>query len=319
MCCTRSDECSKYEGRVHDMDSYFIRHTKELKVKSTDVDRLWRENKVAIHFPGKGEKDSTSINPDDYKGDPAAQMAMKVYKELNDNGGYIWAQYYTHKHQVKIGKIKPKNPKLFPATWEKHENPKRQEGDPAVLKSLQIVDVRTIDLTKSNYWGFVAGQPRRGTLRKWREIDTRLEELVENGRLRECWKNLWYAEQETVCSEFLRSGELKECPKLKFLLLPVGGTLEDIDISGYSEDDKMILAQVTNYEYSHPTCRKKIQKLEEFNNESHHLVFFCNCPPNEKKRILFVSNDRVFEWLKKNKGYFERLFPDGSVNSNRVL
>lgn len=48
------------------MKSYFVRHTKDLTVRDEDLNRLWDQNEIAIHFPGEGERDTRSFDPQDY-------------------------------------------------------------------------------------------------------------------------------------------------------------------------------------------------------------------------------------------------------------
>ena len=307
-------------GRRVITQSYFIRHTKKLRVKDDDVKRLWEENKVAIHYPGFMDQENNSLDPEDYKdkkkNNPGAYSAMKVFKELNDFGGYIWAEYHTHKHLVKIGRIKRGSAKLFDAKWVQYDNPRihRNDGDPTKLKSLQMEDCREIDLKKGNYWFFIAQKPRLVTISRWRAVGDYLRQLVEYGRVTiDKFESLHYKIQEVVCSEFLRSGELKHehAPKLKYLLLPVGGTLKDIDICGYSDDGKMILAQVTNYEKSNPKCEEKKKDLINCQGaHNSHLVLFCKHDKVDwDGEILYVPTEEVFQWLKKNREYHENLIP----------
>ena len=53
------------------MLEYFIRHgspySNSLAVEDSTINELWHNNIIAIHFPGDGEEDSTSLNPNDYR------------------------------------------------------------------------------------------------------------------------------------------------------------------------------------------------------------------------------------------------------------
>lgn len=49
--------------------SYFMRHTEGILVKKEDLQRLWEQDRIAIHFPGqtsRSEYDSESLSPTDY-------------------------------------------------------------------------------------------------------------------------------------------------------------------------------------------------------------------------------------------------------------
>jgi hypothetical protein len=147
-----------------------------------------------------------------------------------------------------------------------------------------------------------------------------LEQLVEHGKVTiDNFESLHYKIQEVVCSEFLRSGELKNehAPKLKYLLLQVGGSLKDIDICGLSDDGKKILAQVTNLKKNDPKCEQKKEALRNCTGAlNSHLVLFCKHDKVDwDGEILYVPGEEVFQWLKKNREYYENLIPSSSVSS----
>lgn len=102
------------------MNTYFIRHTHNFGVIDEAVEKLWKKNKVAIHFPGISwpppeHPDSSSINPDDYT-KRNEKNAIGCFRELNERGGYIWAEY-RNKKDVKIGKIIPRSFKPDKTEW----------------------------------------------------------------------------------------------------------------------------------------------------------------------------------------------------------
>jgi len=54
-------------------NTYFIRHSSALDVDTDTLDRLWKEHRIAIHYPRdtKGDfscGDSRSLIPSDYTG-----------------------------------------------------------------------------------------------------------------------------------------------------------------------------------------------------------------------------------------------------------
>jgi len=291
------------------MKSYFIRHTEKILVPHEEINKLWDENRIAIHFPGKGEKDLESIEIKDYESDRAAKIAIKHFNELKCNGGYIWAEYHTQSI-IKIGKIKPGSFKYWYTIWSKKcNNPERKEGDIAILKTLQMENVKKKEPYEA--MSLRAAKPRQGTIREWKNIENKLECLVEGKPIAESWNSLSPEQLETVCTEYLRKPDLESCPKLEHLLLPIGRTLEDVDIYGYSTDARKIFAQVTHYKIDHPKCKQKIEKFKHYRNKNICNVFFCDCN-NVKKEddILFIPTTKVFEWLKRNEMYLETLFHD---------
>lgn len=286
--------------------SYFIRHTNRLAVSSNDINKIWDQDKIAIHFPGEEKEDSVSIKPTDYK--KSDRMAIECFAELNENGGCIWAEFYT-KDDVKIGKIRPKSFDLFESTWSRSENldiRRRRKGDKAILKTLQMERVRIIK--PYELMSLRVTRPRQGTIRRWKAIGKRLECFVENKPIDKSWDNLSTEQQETVCAEYLRSHDSEESPRLEFLLLPIGRTLKDVDIYGYTTDKREIFAQVTHYNKDEPPCKQKIEKLKRYQKRKAHLVFFCNCDDViEEDNVLFIPVTEVFEWLQRNKTYLEKL------------
>ncbi len=285
------------------MESYFIRHAGKEKLNVVDeaIDYLWEHNKIAIHYPGKGEEDKESINPDDYE-DKVAKRAMHVFNELNNNGGYIWAEY-RNRREVKVGKIVPHSFAIYKTRWASKERV-------AKLKTLQI-DKKSVKIIPPHQAiSLRAVRPRGGTLSRWPSAKNRLKCLVEGLSPEEHWDSLFPSEQETVCSEYLREPDVTGCPILERLLLPVGRTLQDVDIYGYATDKKRIFAQVTYFKKEE--AKTKIQKLKDHDGSNSHLIFFCNCKKvHFDNGILFIPLKRVENWLKNNKTYLRKLLEYG--------
>jgi len=122
------------------------------------------------------------------------------------------------------------------------------------------------------------GKPR-GTITSWPGARDVVENIIEGRRTKLKLSDLHYRQQETLCSEFLRSEDAasRGLPRLANLLLPVGGTMPDIDVKGIADDGKMLLAQVTFGSLSHPKTNRKIQKLRSYRDPKRHLLFFCGC------------------------------------------
>jgi hypothetical protein len=287
------------------MGSYFIRHTSKIAVSEDDINKIFDENKIAIHFPGNGADDSESIEPDDrIYSKPSDNAAIRCFRKLSQEGGYVWAQYYTKPGKVKIGKVNPQKHEVLFSRWVKTSNgPKRGIGDIAKLKALKMENVQ--ELRVSEVMAMCAARPRQGTIREWHCIKERLKYRVEGIQSPIDLDSLIPGQLEAVCAEYLRRGDLKDCPTLEVLLLPVGRTLQDVDIYGYAKGKKRIFAQVTNRPVDERTCKQKIEKLELYQGAANHLVFFCKCPELKKGEngILFVPLSQVFEWLKSNEDY----------------
>ena len=102
------------------MDTYYIRHTKKLGIDESTRRKLWREQRIAIHFPrdkdGRMHKrDNMSLNLADY--DSRGQRAMSALTKLAKDGGYVCAEYYQHDECI-LGYVKPVSKiKLYRGGW----------------------------------------------------------------------------------------------------------------------------------------------------------------------------------------------------------
>jgi len=106
------------------MESYFVRHTKVMAVIEEAIDYLWKNDKIAIHFPDvrykdpKEVEDNVSLNENDYRyhNHPGLTRALRVFKEMNNTGGYIWAEY-RNRRDIKVGKIVPNSFEPYETKW----------------------------------------------------------------------------------------------------------------------------------------------------------------------------------------------------------
>jgi len=291
------------------MESYFVRLTKGMAVIEEAVDYLWEHDKIAIHFPDvssedpKEVEDNVSLNENDYHYyDPGLTRALRVFKEMNNNGGYIWAEF-RNRRDIKVGKIVSNSFEIYETKWAANEFPYERT---AKLKTLQIDRKSVKIIAPSHAMSLRAARPRQGTIVRWPSAKNGLKSLVEGMPLEECWDSLSPAEQETVCSEYLRKPDVAECPVLERLLLPVGRTLKDVDIFGYATDKKLLFAQVTYGEKVE--AGTKIQDLEAYGDSDSHLVFFCDCEGvHVENGVLFIPWKRVEHWLKQDKTYLRKL------------
>lgn len=294
------------------MRSYFIRHTPALLVADEDLKQLWEEDRIAVHYPDTGprreEEDNRSIDPADYEG--RGRTAMKYLREMEENGGYVWAESFVSDNgAAKVGKVEPGTTiELREARWNlrgRTDHDDRRDGDPAVLKTLKLASPRIV--SRSEQVGLRAGSLRRGTISRW-NVGTRLETLVEGKTPEPEWANLSTAQQEAVCAEFLRSPpEGSGLPKLHRLLLPVGRTLQDIDLHGVAEDGREIFAQVTYHSRNSSDARAKVSALKAYSGRDAHLVFFCRGEgPETEEGIRFVSvESEVMNWLKNEPNLYQ--------------
>jgi hypothetical protein len=264
------------------MKTYFIRHTEKMDVDFETREFLWKNHKIAIHFPysksGLQEEDNNSLDPEDYP-TGGHKKAMRALVAIANKGGYVCAQYFPYPEYL-IGYIEPNSKiELIKGRWGNRGN---WSGRQAILKGLSLQKVKVIEPRDSVT--LLVGRPRMGTITQWSKVGKAIEYLVEGKKRLPVLDNLSPDQQETLCSEFMRLPEATafSLPKLIHLLLPVGRTMKDIDIYGVSAEGKLIFAQVTYLDLDHITARKKLDNLRKYEaEEKNHLVLFCNCTQPE--------------------------------------
>lgn len=281
------------------MHPYFIRHTESLLVSDEDLKRLWDEKKIAIHYPGDigSGHDLRSTNPDHHEG--KGKTAMRYFRDLEENGGYIWSESRVLPGRAMVGKVAAGTTiEFYDGLWDVEDFfPHRNTGDPAVLKTLRLEDRSVQFVERNEQVGLRAGRPRQGTIARWKCGD-RLEDLVEGRDPKQEWPNLSTAQQEAACAEFLRLQQIRDdLPRLRYLLLPVGRTLKDVDLYALAEDGRRIFAQVT-YHTQGSAFQDKVNKLKMYGQDRVHLVFFGqggSVP--EEEGMKFVSVQEVMNWI----------------------
>jgi len=258
------------------MTTYFCRHTKALDIDDETRKRLWDERRIAIHFPHdkRGtlpeDKDNSSVAPEDYAG--SGHRAMKALARLAAEGGYACAQHHGYE-QVQVGRTDPGSKiELLHGRWGKVWG---LEGRTAILKTLQLQKVKVVN--PCDYAVILVGRPRQGTLMRWPNAGKLIENLVEGKEGQVTLETLSPDQQEILCSEFLRSQDIRRfgLPCLAHLILPVGRTMKDVDILGLATDGKRIFAQVTFASFKQATW--KMARLRKYKSAGgSHLILFCD-------------------------------------------
>lgn len=274
--------------------TYFIRHTKELKVDESTLQRLRKQHRIAIHFPWTGTKkdyrhpDSRSLNPSDYTMNNA-RRALGSLKELAEGGGYVCAEFHDTEDCI-LGFVRPGTKiQLFDGRW-------RTKDRKAILKSLPLVKVKAIP--KANLTAILVCRPQQGTISKWHTVKKSVENLVTGKRPgpHDRFVSLMSGQQEVMCAEFLRAHKPGDgLPVLKHLVLPVGGQMKDIDIYGADAGDRKIIAQVT-YD-SLKKAKKKLRRLLEYRNPTKvDLILFCGEDVRtERDGVVIVPLRQVYD------------------------
>jgi hypothetical protein len=291
------------------MKSFFIRHTDELAIPEKDIKALYGKHKIFIHFPDlpantfktSTAADINSINPLDYK--TSDRNGMKRFNVIAENGGYVWAQYYTS-NIILVGIVKPKTSIVkCESVWVK---PPHRVGMKAIVKTLQLESV--IQILPDKALSLKVTRPRQGTLSEWPSVKDRLACLIEGKDIPMEWDSLGSSQQEIACVEYLRKHSSNEIPRLKYLLLPPGRTMKSIDIYGIAEDGKKIFVQVTHITKDEAKANKKTDCFDDFPKGSNYCLFFCNCEKIENEDgIIFVPYQLIETWLDQDRPYFKSL------------
>jgi hypothetical protein len=258
------------------MNTYFVRHNIGIDIDDQTRSRLWRERRIAMHYPhDKNEKlhqrDNSSLDTDDYVG--KGKQCVKTLLELAEQGGYVCAQHHPQPEWM-LGVVRPNSRiELVRGTWGDRSG---LEGRTAIVKTLRLSNVKFVD--PLDYARLSVGRPRQGTIVQWHLVGKTVEHLVRGRRSKPELSDLLPRQQEIFCSEFLRLPQAASqgLPRLAQLLLPTGHTMRDIDIIGIATDGKMLLAQVTFLPLESATG--KIERLLPHRDaKRRHLLFFCDC------------------------------------------
>lgn len=287
------------------MKTYYIRHTEKLDIDNNTRVRLWENRKIAIHFPqykdgkiDKNKKDNDSLDPNDYH--PKYKGDIRNLRELAKDGGYVCAQYFIpdkDDYECLVGYINPNSKiEFIKGTWG---DLKGCSGKTAILKALSLQKVRVIK--PSEQTSLLIDRPQQGTIKRWHRAGEKVENLVKGiKKSNSGLEDLSTAQQETLCSEFMRLPEITfpGLPILSHLLLPIGRNMKDVDIYGISTDGKEIFAQVTYSNLEEPKAKDKCKKLSKYSDEGkNHLVFFCDTKESKKDEygILIFPIQQVFD------------------------
>lgn len=242
--------------------TYFIRHGRKWHIDDATRRWLYKSNTIAIHY-----QPIASCDPSRYR--PEYRRPINTFRTLATEGGVVCATYFPTPGCV-IGLCASHSSVKFKTCYSGGS-----ERTKIVLKCLTLSDVRKLDA--STAWRVLCNQPRGGAVAQWSIIKGRVAQFHRDGIfIASDVDHFTTAEQEVLCSEFLRS-DLKcrgQLPKLHHLLMPVGRTLEDVDIIGLTATGKKLFAQVTFW--PRERVDKKIAALKKYEGPNAHLILFCD-------------------------------------------
>jgi hypothetical protein len=255
------------------MQTAFIRHNfseETLKI-------LWKNGWIAVQF-----YPIRSTLPEDYIGKSReGRNALKRLWKYCNEGALIGATYRgLFITDMIIGEI-AQGSKMFIYDIEGYPN-----------KIIQLQNTKVIHL--DDYPVLLAIQPPHMTTTGWPSANKILNAIYNGEQIIHEVTSLDPAQLEILCSEYLRITN-----QLMFLLLPVGRTMNDIDIYGINEKNERLFAQVTQTG-KFDVIEKKIGILKQFERSSSNLFFFGPDKFNISNEIVtYVSIEFVFSFMQE--------------------
>ena len=279
------------------MQTFYIRHTRDIQIEPEFWNRLRAENRIAIHFPNvEGETDddpdTRSLNPSDYR--TAGKKALNAFHALSKHGGYVCAEFFQDTERgilsptCIVGRVEPGTPiELIEGRWW-------QWDKLAVLKTIRLRQVREIPASRQPV--LLSGRPRQGTVMRWHRVGSFVRDLVEGRDTLPTLDRLSPTLQEVLCAEYLRTPEAEDdgLPRIASLTLPVGRTLRDLDLVGLTAGGRAVISQVTHTRVDRVS--DKLDRLAACAGPGDVAVLFCRCDQaHERDGVLVYPLSRVFE------------------------
>lgn len=303
-------ESKELEDFIENHYVIYIRHfllsTRQLYQK------LISDGIVAVHYGESLKKGVDAGNlknhedPQNYE-DGIARKVMNRLKRYCEDGVVVFADYsdpnYSDQKMANMGIIQE---------GEHYKAVPYYEGnDLFVYKQIGLCNYKPI--AYADFTQFLAIHPRGGTVIRWhaekpvkfiykKELGLPIDPESTN------FEVLFPAQQEVLCSEYLRMKAPNEI-RLKHFLLPIGRGMKAVDIDGIN-DFKRVFAQVS-FSRNKKEVKDKAKELENLAKDyrgSKELirVYFG---PKETERfvhqvasdIMFVSLEEVFAAMKNTE------------------
>jgi len=276
---------------------YFIRHTNVLEISNADVLALYEEGVIGIHYGSDYEIDpSEMLTPEFYDGSPAAVRSMKYLLDLAKYGGYIWSDYSPVSKTI-IGEVAP-NSEVFLREYCPTKNEKYFPKGKLFLKCIKLVN--TLEIQTDQQLSLRARRPQQGTLTKWHKSNGKIKKILSGDSKVDSWSDLTPDQQEILVYEYLHEQKDDEY-QIKYLLMPIGRTLKDVDIYGMSNSGKKVFVQVTNFGEN----QGKIEALEQYHGESNLLVYAGDVENKISKSVRYLNVRDVYKYFEPNKQFMD--------------
>lgn len=279
---------------------YFIRHTSALEISNSDFTSLFEDGVIGIHYGSDYKSDPNELlNPDFYKESSAAVRSMNYLLDLAKSGGYVWSDYSSISKTI-VGKVEP-NSEVFLREFDPVKYKNYFPRDKLFLKCIKLVN--TLEIQAHQQLSLRARRPQQGTFTIWHKSKGNIEKLLSGNFKINSWEDLTTDQQEILVYEYLR-GKIDDEYQIKYLLMPIGRTLKDVDIYGMNKSGRKVFVQVTNY----PKDQGKINALKQYHGESNLLVYAGNVENKIIDSIRYLNTQDVYDYFKPNEQLMDLLY-----------
>jgi hypothetical protein len=288
---------------------YFVRH--KMHIPCEDAKELFDKRIIAFHY-----EDVRSWDPNEYSS-MAAKKTIKHFEKLDKDGGLVIADYSpilcTDKDRnvakendgktILVGEVEKNSRNYYESTGlctkEKAEEHKKYHlKDKHIYKTLRLKE--STPLSVLSYTLFQLPFPR-GTISPLRMISADNVQNMYNGcKLDNEVESLAPSQLEVLCEEYLRveNRKMKDLPRLKMLVAPIGGSMKDIDIAGLDSNGHYIFAQVS--QAKDERVKEKVERLKMLTYKGASRIYFGPKSAlrkfiKRKDRIKSVDIDEVFK------------------------
>jgi hypothetical protein len=289
---------------------YFVRH--KMHIPCEDAKELFEKGLVAFHY-----EDIRSWDPNEYS-TMAAKKTIKHFEKLDKDGGLVIADYSpilctdkdrnvakeNDRKTILVGEVEQNSRDYYESTGlctkekaKEHDNERLK--DKHIYKTLRLKIYKKLSVL--SYTLFQLPFPR-GTISPLRMISADNVQNMYNGcKLDNKVESLAPSQLEVLCEEYLRveNRKMKDLPRLKMLLAPIGGSMKDIDIAGLDSNGRYIFAQVSQVKDT-TVEEEKIERLRRMGDKESSLIYFGpkktrQRSKNKEEGIRYVDIEEVFK------------------------
>ena len=276
----------------------FIRH--KLDASNAIMEDFWNKGIIGIHYENK-----CSFDADDYtklkeSTRKTLKSHFKLMAEMQEKGALVVAEYHNPFNTDK----KKDNALLIGIIEQGTEKTCKEyiddNGEEVIYKIMKMKNKKVIYY--EDYPILLSCKPPYTTMCKWHMMKKKIPSIYYGKPLPEEVNSLTFSELEVICYEFLK------IEKLDCLLLPIGRTLDKVDIAGLNRQGNRLFAQVT-FSKKVKTIENKVKELLKVKKSENSDLYFFGPKSVEKtvkennknKTIKFKAIEDVFDELKSKK------------------